>query len=1547
MKNIRLLLSFVAFLLYSSIASAYMNPKAAKTAAAGGDKSVSAGCARPAQKATLAINNVSAQIYSGGDMWWERQTGVARYEVPKGSGRHSLYLGSLWISGREAQTNVLRVAGQRYGQNGVDFYTGPLDILGTAEIDAETCNLYDKIWSVSRQDVEKFVLCHCSTTPVSGNACDGYSIPKSILDWPGNPLPQANGQNLNMAQRLAPFYDANNDGQYNAQDCDYPYYDLNNNIDCKTSRDYYLYGDYTLWWVYNDKGNAHQETQGLPIGMEIQAQAFAFTTNDEVNNMTFYNYRLINRSTNTLTQTYFAVNTDADLGGYNDDFVGCDVARGFGYSYNGETNDKQVGSSLGYGLNPPAVGIDFFQGPYLDSSNTLRQWDPNWNENNIPMHAKTAIQVLQDSTTSSIAFGINGVGFDDTIPNNERFGMRRFVYYNNPPFGNNATQDPTLALDYYNFSRGIWKDGSRMVFGSDGYPSSPGATSIFSDFMFPKDSDPLHWGTKGIDPGFSWSETNTTAGGGRNTYGDRRFVQSAGPFTLKPGAENDITIGAVWARATDGDPFSSVLKVLAADLKAQALFDNCFRIINGPDAPDLNVQELDQKLVFYLTNSPSSNNYLNKYQEENYLLPEFAIEQQQVIVDSVISYIPQFTVFYPSATDTIYAYTSLVHSPADTVFNVGIQTYYGYINNKTHSTESKVYVYDSQYDTVYYDRMIRFEGYLVYQLKDSTITATDIFGPNGSAVSRVVMQCDIKNFDEFGNPIGKLVNFEYDDELGYITPKVKVNGENRGIINSFEVTQDLLNLTKLVNNKAYYYLALAYGYNNYKTYIQDQQDGQKEPFFLGRRTIGNSNRVTAIPHIPAPEYNGTVLNSVYGEMPEITRLEGFGNGGNILDILEEDKEIILHPPYKLDVLTYKKNRGPVTIKVVDPLNVKKGEYILKVIANTTNSDRVVNRNATWILLDKNSPIADDTVCVSDVDISQPNEQLIFDRRDFTGIEGYEDYNPFFGISITVAQVYDFGPTWSVNNQVLSVERENNNGVLGFQIEYTNTSNNWLGFFPSIDNSTPSFWVRTGEKDDEKANFYNSAAVKVSTAPLQSVANQPSVFFDPQGYVNQNMNFYGGGSFVPFILTSPTRLLADGQTGNNVSPTTIVLNAGAKFLSPGNARRMLSNLHSVEVVLTPDKSKWSRTPVFETHTVTGTAGNLINYAFKDPQFPGNNKPYTFDLRFSPSVDKDGNPADVTQPGNNDPNSANFINPWGMGWFPGYAIDLETGERLNMAFGEDSYLAAYNGRDMLFNPSQANTAGDNAITEGWYSGFGDYFFAGKHYLYVFGHTAASNGIEGINRYDHGESIMKIMCNTSSAPWIPIHNFAATTANAQNRGVFQSIMWATIPYHVKGTTWLESEVRMRMNVTKAYTKGFNNSDLSSSPQNDNNPMYEFSLDGLAAERNVNATAKSALDLIQVVPNPYYAMSEYETDQLDNRVRVTNLPDNCMISIFNMNGTLIRRIQKGTSERTFVDWDLKNQANIPIVSGLYIFHIKADGIGERIIKWYGVIRPTDLNAF
>ncbi|MFM7725300.1 MAG: hypothetical protein ACKO7B_01235, partial [Flavobacteriales bacterium] len=127
-----------------------------------------------------------------------------------------------------------------------------------------------------------------------------------------------------------------------------------------------LFGDQTYFWIFNDKGNIHTESQGQPIGMEVRAQAFAFTTNDEVNNMTFLNYVLINQGSQTLTETYFGSWVDPDLGNAYDDFVGCDVQRGLGYCYNGDAFDEAATGTLGYGQNPPAVGVDFFEGPYQD-----------------------------------------------------------------------------------------------------------------------------------------------------------------------------------------------------------------------------------------------------------------------------------------------------------------------------------------------------------------------------------------------------------------------------------------------------------------------------------------------------------------------------------------------------------------------------------------------------------------------------------------------------------------------------------------------------------------------------------------------------------------------------------------------------------------------------------------------------------------------------------------------------------------------------------------------------------------------------------------------------------------------------------------------------------------------------------------------------------------------------------------------------------------------------------------------------------------------------
>ena len=176
-----------------------------------------------------------------------------------------------------------------------------------------------------------------------------------------------------------------------------------------------LYGDQTYYWIFNDKGNVHTESLGEPIGMEIRAQSFAFSTNDEINNMTFCNYVLINQGTQTLTNTYFSQWVDCDLGGHVDDYVGCDVQRGLGYSYNGDAFDEATSYSIGYGEQPPAMGIDFFEGPYQDADGV---------DNPLTSVFTDAIDSL------GIPYRGIGIGYGDGVVDNERYGMRKFLYYN-------------------------------------------------------------------------------------------------------------------------------------------------------------------------------------------------------------------------------------------------------------------------------------------------------------------------------------------------------------------------------------------------------------------------------------------------------------------------------------------------------------------------------------------------------------------------------------------------------------------------------------------------------------------------------------------------------------------------------------------------------------------------------------------------------------------------------------------------------------------------------------------------------------------------------------------------------------------------------------------------------------------------------------------------------------------------------------------------------------------------------------------------------------
>jgi len=160
--------------------------------------------------------------------------------------------------------------------------------------------------------------------------------------------------------------------------------------------------------------------------------------------------------------------------------------------------------------------------------------------------------------------------------------MSSFTYYNNgganppPPPG---TDDPNSAGEFYNYLSGSWRDGTRFTQGGDGYnPMS----DEFINYAFP---DP-----PANANGWSMAQLELP-------NGDRRTIQASGPFTLKEDTKNELIVGVVWIPGVANHPTPDISRLLFADDLAQSLFDNCFEITDGPDAPDLDWLEMDQELV--------------------------------------------------------------------------------------------------------------------------------------------------------------------------------------------------------------------------------------------------------------------------------------------------------------------------------------------------------------------------------------------------------------------------------------------------------------------------------------------------------------------------------------------------------------------------------------------------------------------------------------------------------------------------------------------------------------------------------------------------------------------------------------------------------------------------------------------------------------------------------------------------------------------------------------------------------------------------------------
>jgi hypothetical protein len=255
-------------------------------------------------------------------------------------------------------------------------------------------------------------------------------------------------------------------------------------------------GDQMLWCVYNDAdpgGHTNDAGETAPLGIEVKQTVFAFDRLGSLGNMVFARYRIYNKGSNVLNECYFSIWYDPDLGTAGDDFVGCDTLTDLGFVYNSDNDDGQ------YGVGPPAMGCDFFQGP---------------------LKGREAGDTLIDGTPLP-----DGRMWGQMYPDSVNLGLSSFNKYINGT-------DPDNFDETYGFMQGLTKEGVPYEYEGD-------------TLMFVHTGDPVTGeGDLDIAPA------------------DRRWMQTTGPVTFNPGDSTEILIALIVGQGSNNLTSVTVVKNL-------------------------------------------------------------------------------------------------------------------------------------------------------------------------------------------------------------------------------------------------------------------------------------------------------------------------------------------------------------------------------------------------------------------------------------------------------------------------------------------------------------------------------------------------------------------------------------------------------------------------------------------------------------------------------------------------------------------------------------------------------------------------------------------------------------------------------------------------------------------------------------------------------------------------------------------------------------------------------------------------------------------------
>jgi len=321
----------------------------------------------PSKTAYLHINNIRATIGNLGGNFIDQ--GDAGFQVPY-TGPESpatLFASGLWLTGKDIAGNQ-KLSVNGYVNQGCSYHPGPLS--NSDIYDLEYGLNWNRTFTVTGQEIKRHLEDYYDDQLINDTLA-------SVFGWPGkgNEFFEAfHGFELtDNIYGLAPFYDLNENGNYEPDKGDHPVVSNAHTLWHESSK---TYPDIIMWSVYNTGGEDSIPNFGN-TNLEIHQTSWAFNCGDElVDNTIFTQYKMISRNSEPLLDFKTGFWHDPDLGCIKDDYIGCFPELNTFYIYNRDNDDEENCGSLlsgikGYGPNPPVQTVSIWGSNSWSGSNSM------------------------------------------------------------------------------------------------------------------------------------------------------------------------------------------------------------------------------------------------------------------------------------------------------------------------------------------------------------------------------------------------------------------------------------------------------------------------------------------------------------------------------------------------------------------------------------------------------------------------------------------------------------------------------------------------------------------------------------------------------------------------------------------------------------------------------------------------------------------------------------------------------------------------------------------------------------------------------------------------------------------------------------------------------------------------------------------------------------------------------------------------------------------------------------------------------------------------